>query len=103
MNARTKPLPNGKIERYHRTCKENINILIWEYPDDLWQEKGRFVSHYNTSRYLEALGAVTPDDLYYGGKESILERRSSLKRETLLRRKELNRCIPRPPEARTLL
>ncbi len=97
------PQTNGKIERYHRTCKERITLLVWEYPDDLGQEIGRFVSHYNTSRYHEALGNVTPDDVYYGRREAILERRSNLKRETLMRRKEVNRFIPRPPEADTLL
>jgi transposase InsO family protein len=97
------PQTNGKIERYHRSCKEKINLTVWEYPEDLSQEIGRFVSYYNTSRYHEALGNVTPDDVYYGRKEAILERRRILKRETLLRRKNVNRCIPRPPEAETLL
>jgi len=97
------PQTNGKIERYHRSCKEKINLMVWEYPEALTQEIGRFVSYYNTSRYHEALGNVTPDDVYYGRKETILERRRILKRETLLRRKNVNRCIPRPPEAETLL
>jgi putative transposase len=97
------PQTNGKIERYHRTCKEKINLLVWQYPDDLGQEIGRFVCHYNSTRYHEALGNVTPDDVYYGRREDILERRKILKRETLMRRKEVNRCIPRPPEAQTLL
>ncbi len=96
------PQTNGKIERYHRTCKEKINLLVWEYPDHLGQEIGRFVSHYNTSRYHEALGNVTPDDVSYGRREPILERRKTLKRETLRRRRKVNRCIPRPPGAETL-
>jgi putative transposase len=73
---------NGKIERYHRSCKEEINLIVWEYPDDLGQEIGKFVSYYTTSRYHQALGNVTPHDVYYGRREAILERRRVLKRET---------------------
>ena len=97
------PQTNGKIERYHRSCKEQISFMIWEYPDELRQEIARFVTYYNTGRYHEALGNVTPDDVYYGRQEAILERRKILKRKTVLRRKEVNRTIPRPPGAETLL
>jgi putative transposase len=97
------PQTNGKIERYHRSCKEKIYLVVWEYPDDLRQEITKFVTYYNTGRYHEALGNVTPDDVYYGRREAILERRKALKRTTLLRRKEVNRTTPRPPGAETLL
>jgi putative transposase len=97
------PQTNGKIERYHRSAKEKINLIVWEYPDDLGQEIASFVSYYNASRYHEALGNVTPDDVYYGRREAILERRKTLKRQTLMRRKEVNRINPRPPRAETLL
>jgi putative transposase len=97
------PQTNGKIERYHRSCKEKLTLIVWDYPDDLGQEISSFVSYYNTSRYHEALGNVTPDDVYYGRREAILERRKTLKRKTLLRRKEVNRLNPRPPGAETLL
>lgn len=97
------PQTNGKIERYHRSCKEKIHLVVWEYPDELGHEIRRFVTYYKTSRYHEALGNVTPDDVYYGRREAILERRRTLKRETLMRRKQINQIIPRPPGAETLL
>jgi transposase InsO family protein len=97
------PQTNGKIERYHRSCKEKVNLIVWEYPDELKQEITSFVTYYNTDRYHEALGNVTPDDVYYGRRKAILERRKTLKRETLMRRKEFNQNIPRPPGTVTLL
>ena len=97
------PQTNGKIERYHRSCKEKITLIVWEFPDQLEQEIRSFVHYYNTSRYHEALGNVTPDDVYFDRREAILERRKSLKHQTLMRRRDVNRNTPRPPGAETLL
>jgi len=51
---------------------------------------GAFSAYDNPQQYHEVLGNVTPDDVYYGRREVILEARRKLKAETLARRKAVN-------------
>ena len=85
------PQTNGKIERYHKSLKSIVKLHVYGCPTQLKAEVGKFISYYNKSRYHESLGNVTPDDVFYGRREKIVEARSNKRRLTLMRRKEYNR------------
>jgi putative transposase len=48
---------------------------------------GEFVEYYNTGRYHESLGDLTPADVYFGRAKQILKQREEIKRKTMLTRR----------------
>jgi len=84
------PMTQGKIERWHRSMKNVVRLENYYSPWELERAIARFVDYYNHERLHEAIGNVTPDDMYHGRQREILTRREKIKRLTLQRRKKEN-------------
>ena len=82
----------GKIERYHRTVKEE-DVFPKGYDDPFAAKKGikDFIHYYNYERSHEALGQVTPHQKYTGQAEEVKEQREKLKQESLEKRQKINK------------
>ena len=63
-----------------------VKLFVYDAPEELGREIAKFIDFYNSRKHHEALGNVTPDDVYCGRKDSIVCRRWKLKRKTLNRR-----------------
>jgi transposase InsO family protein len=85
------PQTNGKIERYHRTLKGEINQVPYDMPNELKEAIRAFIEYYNYRRYHEGLGNVTPYDVYTGRHLEIIQRRKEVKSKTLEARRDYNR------------
>jgi len=83
------PMTQGKIERWHRTLKDKILLEHYYMPSDLESRIGEFINHYNTRRYHESLNNLTPEDVWLGRGENILEQRRKIKAKTMTLRKQL--------------
>ena len=84
------PQTNGKIERFHETLKARMNLLVYTSPDELGRTMQDFIEYCNYRRYHEAIGNVTPADVYYGRREKILRRRAEQKQRTIEQRLRYN-------------
>lgn len=83
------PQTQGKVERVNRTFKDHIFVHVYNSPDELQKVLHETADWYN-DRPHEAHQNVSPNDVYAGRKEQILEARAVKKKLTLERRKAYN-------------
>lgn len=84
------PQTQGKIERWHRSLKNQILLNNYYFPSELEEQLQRFVGYYNHERYHESLNNLTPADVFYGRGKQILEQRELVKRNTLAMRRKMH-------------
>jgi transposase InsO family protein len=81
------PMTQGKIERYHHSMKNIVNLQNYFLPGHLETEIATFVNYYNHHRYHESLDNLTPADVYFGRAKEVLTRRDQIKKQTLQQRR----------------
>ena len=84
------PMTQGKIEHYHRSMKNIVNLQNYFLPGHLETEIASFVNYYNHQRYNEPLDNLTPADVYFGRAKEVLTRRDHIKKRTLQQRRLQN-------------
>ena len=87
------PMTQGKIERYHRSLKNQILLENYFLPGELQTRVAAFIDYYNQERYHESLDNLTPADVYFGRGQTIRNRRARIKRRTFAQRRKLHRKL----------
>ena len=83
------PQTQGKIERWHRSLKNQILLENYYFAGELEDRIRQFVDYYNHERYHESLKNMTPADVFYGRGQSILNQREKIKLRTLAMHRQM--------------
>ena len=83
------PQTQGKIERWHRSMKNQILLNHYYLPSELQKHLQRFIRYYNHERYPESLDNLTPADVFYGRDQDIPEQRQQIKHNTMSMRRKM--------------
>lgn len=84
------PQTQGKIERWHRSLKNQILLDNYYLPGELEDRIRGFIDYYNHERYHESLDNLPPADVYYGRGQKILDKRERIKLNTLAMRRQMH-------------
>ena len=76
-------MTQGKIERYHRSMKNEVLLDNYHPPGQLEARLAEFVDYYNLGATTRALITCRPADVFFGRGQSILTRRRTIKLQDL--------------------
>jgi putative transposase len=83
------PQSNGKLDRFHRTLKEQaIRPKTPLCLEDALRVSGHFIDHYNTVRLHSAIGYITPQDKLLGRDKAMLQARDEKLQHARERRRQ---------------
>ncbi|UCH35911.1 MAG: transposase [Armatimonadota bacterium] len=92
------PQTIGKVERWHRTMKNEVTLVLYMSPEELRRALGEFVEYYNREHCHEALKNVTPDDFSSAHREAMLVRRKALEVGSVVPGRQLASTPARGPQ-----
>ena len=77
----------ARLSAFIGSARSVLTCMCGKLPSNLSEKIHAFVEHHDYTRYHAALGNVTPEDVYCGKRNAILERRKQLKQTALAKRK----------------
>lgn len=93
------PQSNGKLERFHKTLKEQaIRPKTPLTLEDAKRITGDFIDYYNAQRLHSAIGYITPADRLVGRQDEIHSARDKKLETARERRRIARQTIPLPPQ-----
>ena len=87
------PPPGTAARAGTRETIRRLKALLQQRLGELEAQIETFVDHYNHQRYHEAIGNLTPADVYFGRGQTILLERERIKRQTIENRRLNHRAI----------
>ena len=76
------PMTQGKIERRHQTLKNRILLENYFLPGDLEAQIAACVDYYNNHPYHKSIYNLTPAEVHFGRRPTILAEPERIKRQT---------------------
>jgi hypothetical protein len=76
-----------RATRRRYSAEEKIRIVLEGIRGE--SRIAEFVDYYNTERYHESLDNLTPEDVYTGRGQTVLDRRRKIKHKTIEKRRRL--------------